>query len=383
MANVSFETDMLQLGSKHILDYSDDLQNSCNNINSLTFDECKSLISFKDALNNKFTSFSEHSLLESSKLKECLDNLDNIEDLIGNNFGSESLELSEFEFSTTDLLNNEMSGIILNNLVYSSLDANMINLSLLSLGDASELFNTLPNTLLTVALNIEGGKNFYSDVNNDYNVKTVVNNYIQKITYKDNSGNINYDTSDLTRNDYYNSLLKEYGKINNIEITPNMLKYAGRDGYPLLRESIQDYDLKFKYVAGTETPTEKGEQYNFYNGGIVIGKDKKNTYSDDVCNFFESEYGSRDRRYSFYPNTPETRHMNVDQWYLCDDKMYRDKDGYIVCADQFNMGYNEDGSKRWVGQITSDNAIVVDTPFGLGKVYDSCAEGNIDIYMKY
>lgn len=383
MANVSIETDMLQLGSKYILDYSDDLQNSCNNINNVMFDDCKSLISFKNALNNRFTKFSSHSLLETSKLNECLDNLDNIEDLIGNNFGSESLELSEFEFTTNDLLNDEMSGIVLNNLAYSSFDANMINLSLLSLGDASELFNTLPNTLLTVALNIESGKNFYSDVNNNYNVKNVVNNYIQKITYKDSSGNINYDTSDLTRNDYYNSLLKEYGKINNIEITPNMLKYAGRDGYPLLRESIQDYDLKFKYVSGAKTPTSKGEQYNFYNGGIVIGKDKKNTYSDDVCNFFESEYGSRDRRYSFYPNTPETRHMNVDQWYLCDDKMYRDKDGYIVCADQFNLGYNEDGSKRWVGQITSDNAVIVDTPFGLGKVYDSCEEGNIDIYMKY
>ena len=45
------------------------------------------------------------------------------------------------------------------------------------------------------------------------------------------------------------------------------------------------------------------------------------------------------------------------------------------------MGYNEDGTRRWVGQITSEDAIIVDTPFGPAKVYDWCEEGNIDIYV--
>lgn len=44
MANVSIETDMLQLGSKYILDYGDDLQNSCNDINLAMSDDCKSLL---------------------------------------------------------------------------------------------------------------------------------------------------------------------------------------------------------------------------------------------------------------------------------------------------------------------------------------------------
>ena len=48
------------------------------------------------------------------------------------------------------------------------------------------------------------------------------------------------------------------------------------------------------------------------------------------------------------------------------------------------MGYDKDGKPITNAlQIENiDNLTVVDTPFGKGRVYDYCEQGNIDIYAK-
>ena len=71
-------------------------------------------------------------------------------------------------------------------------------------------------------------------------------------------------------------------------------------------------------------------------------------------------------RYSYY-SSKVLRHHSTNEWYACDDHIYRTADGYIVVA-----------SKQ------HPKGAIVPTPFGKGKVLDYCyVDNTIDIYVDF
>lgn len=71
-------------------------------------------------------------------------------------------------------------------------------------------------------------------------------------------------------------------------------------------------------------------------------------------------------RYTYYSSNV-LYHYRTPEWHVGSDGIYRDSAGYIIVA-------------------SSDHSqgIIVSTPFGAGKVYDSgCASGTIDIYTNF
>lgn len=71
-------------------------------------------------------------------------------------------------------------------------------------------------------------------------------------------------------------------------------------------------------------------------------------------------------RYSYY-SSKVLYHHKTHEWYACDDHIYRTADGYIVVASG-----------------THPMGAIVPTPFGKGKVLDSCyVHGTIDIYVDF
>ena len=247
----------------------------------------------------------------------------------------------------------------------------MVNLSA---GERTQIFNTLSSSLNNAVSSIESGNKTYKSNSGNALIDTLINEFIEQVSTTDSNGTTTYKVNDLVKNDFYNGVVKKYGELANVKITPDMLHYASRNGLPLIRENVSEYNLQ---LYGTDPPTEAGEEYNFYKMGIAYGDEKTSQYSSELY----SSTGSYQRKYSYYPDSM-TYHYNSKSWYICDDGIYRDADGYIICADRYNMGRSEKGGTRDVIEINnSGDAIIVDTPFGAGKVYDYCGAGNIDIYV--
>lgn len=258
----------------------------------------------------------------------------------------------------------------------SDSDIDITGLINLSDSERTQVFTDLSTSLTNVVSNIERGNKEFNNSSNNTLVNELINAFIQRISTTNSDGIITYKVNDLIKNDFYNDVVKAYGKAANIKITPNMLHYAGRNGLPLIREDVNDYNLE---LYGTNPPTEAGQEYNFYKMGVVRGDEKTSQYSKELY----SSTGSYQRKYTWYPDGM-AYHYNTKSWYACDDGIYRDADGYIICADQNNMGYNANGNIRNVMEINnSGDAFIVDTPFGPGKVYDKCGiKENIDIDRK-
>lgn len=107
-------------------------------------------------------------------------------------------------------------------------------------------------------------------------------------------------------------------------VTPDKKKYASPNGHQVMTD---------------------GREVNFRSMGVIYMHGYK---------------------YSYY-SSKVLYHYRTPEWYACDDHLYRTADGYIVVACR----------DRAMGSI-------VPTPFGPGKVLDTCSRnGVIDIYVNF
>ena len=378
---VEVNTDTLKAGGTSVANYCSDSEQPYNNAVSISSGNCTSLESFKSSLKGKFSTFSEHSTITDTKLNECASELEEIDNLIGNNV-TNLLPDNANDSEDTSLVVDDSLALGLDDL--TPFDVNIGNLAALSDNDRKSTLNSLYSELGNVVTSIENG-NGYTYSGNNQIVNSLVNQFYQNI--KVNSQNVGHD---LIKNDFYNSVVKKYGQIANVKITPDMLRYGSRNGRPLVRENFEDYNLSFN---GNNKPVKVGDEFDFKTWGFAFGEDKCNDYPKEKLDYFKNLHSKyyqdqtfdsfqEYRKYTYYPSST-TRHYRTNEWYLCDDGFYRDADGYLVCADKWNMGYDKDGKPITNAlQIDNDNLTIVDTPFGKGRVYDYCEAGNIDIYAK-
>lgn len=368
-ANVKVTTDDLFSGSVYVNTAFSENEGYYNSVASLSADTGTSFNLFKSKLKLDFNNYEDHSDIMSDKLNLCWIDLEKVDYLIGNNVTTllENANNFDFEDVAEEVNEDSIELVDLSNASYSY-NVDIGNLASLSDSERYAVLKDLTSSLNIVNGNISNGRKLLIGISENSLVRSLIKQYVQRIQ----SGGGSYSTNDLIKNNFYNDVVKIYGLQANVKITSNLLHYAGTHGYPLIRESVGDYNLQF---AVGENPSI-GQEYNFYKWGTVMGDEKTSSYSQTQF----ASTGSYQRKYSYYPDS-QAYHYRTNEWYACDDGFYRDADGYIVCADKYNMGYNEDGTRRWVGQITSENAIIVDIPFGPAKVYDWCEEGNIDIYV--
>ncbi len=368
MAIVSVETELLTSGGEKIAEYKNDNEHHYNNVTSQSINSCPSFESFKSALSDQFSTYSKHCDIAASRIEECANALIEIDAQIA----GDSEATSEISETTNEDISEFTSLSGLTAITSINLVVDIESLISLSDNERKQVFNDLSSSLTNAVSSIENGNGSYEN-NSEYElVNKLVDNFMDNISTTNSDGIVTYKVNDLVKNDFYNEVVKEYGEAANIKITPDMLHYASRNGMPLIRSNNN------LTITESHNTTNIGEEYNFYKMGTAYMDETSSPYSSEL---YEST-GSYERKYSWYPDAEGSHHYNSSNWYICDDGFYRDADGYIVCADRYNMGYNEDGSERNSHQIIdSNNAIIVDTPFGPGKVYDFCREGNIDIYV--
>lgn len=317
------------------------VQNSDENYNillNLLSDNCFERI--KSSLNISYDSYINKCDELATKLCKCAYDLEDINNQIA----------------------NDVEGLYSNNMDSEEIISSLTNMSD---ADRKQILSMLSSSLTNVVRNIEEGKDIQENSSDNSYVNGLVNKFIEQVSTTDADGNITYKVNDLIKNEFYNDIIKQYGELADVTITPDMLHYAGRSGQPIIRENDE------LTVTESHNTCNIGDEYNFYKMGTAYMNETSSPYSSELYN----NTGSYERKYSFYPDSMAC-HYNSRNWYICDDGFYRDDDGYIICADRYNMSHN-DGPDI----ISNNDAYIVDTPFGLGKVYDFCEEGNIDIYV--
>lgn len=349
MATVNVNTQTLISGGNSIKTYHSDNETYYNSVSTLSISNCGAFENFISKLNAQFSTYTSHCEKASSRLIECANELENVDSQIASTTSALSTDTS----SKTD------SSSSFSSIANIKIGTDIKELVNLSDSERTQIFSALSSSLNNVVNNIEKGNTIYKSNSGNALIDKLTNEFIEQVSTTNSNGTTTYKVNDLIKNDFYNGVVKKYGELANIKITPDMLHYASRNGLPLIREDIDDYNLSF---VGTNKPTEKGEEYNLYQMGILYGDEKTGK-------------NSRYRKYSYYRDGL-TYHYNTKNWYACDDQIYRDSDGYIICADKYNMSHSN-GPEI----INNNDAIIVDTPFGKGKVYDYCEAGNIDIYV--
>lgn len=368
MATVSIDTQLLISGGNSITKYHSDNKSYYDSVKSMSIDNCNAFESFKSKLNTQFNTYTTHCEKASSRLIECANKLEIIDNQIASTVSALTANTSSNTDSVADINLNSSEN---NSTIISTNINELVNLSS---NERTQIFNTLSLSLNNAVNSIESGNKTYKSNSGNELIDKLIDEFVEKISTTDSNGKTTYKVNDLVKNDFYNDVVKKYGELANVKITPDMLHYASKNGLPLIRENVNEYNLQ---LYGTDPPTEAGEEYNFYKMGIAYGDEKTSQYSSELYN----STGSYQRKYSYYPDSM-TYHYNSKNWYICDDGLYRDADGYIICADRYNMGSSVKGGTRDVMEINnSGDAIIVDTPFGAGKVYDFCEAGNIDIYV--
>lgn len=358
MATVNVNTQTLISGGNSITKYHSDNETYYNSVKTLSISNCSAFENFISKLNAQFSTYTSHCEKASSRLIECANELENIDNQIASTANASSTDTS----STTDSSSDASS------ITTIEISTNISELVNLSDSERTQIFNTLSTQLSNAVSNIEKGNTTYKSNSGNALVDKLTNEFIEQVITTDSNGKTTYKVNDLIKNDFYNDVMKKYGELANIKITPDMLHYASRNGLPLIVENVNEYNLE---LYGTNPPTEAGKEYDFYELGVARGDDKTSPYSSELY----STTGSYQRKYTYYPDSM-AYHYNTKSWYACDDGIYRDADGYIICADKYNM------SHPFVNDINNnDDAYIVDTPFGKGKVYDYCEAGNIDIYV--
>ena len=100
MANVKVETETLISGGTYVADKYQENLDKYSSVKSIDTQTCDSLKSFKVALENKNNIYEDHANILSSKIKECANNLEEIDNMIGNNVTSPLASADNLDFST-------------------------------------------------------------------------------------------------------------------------------------------------------------------------------------------------------------------------------------------------------------------------------------------
>ena len=170
-------------------------------------------------------------------------------------------------------------------------------------------------------------------------------------------------------------------------INPDVIHYAGPNGYPILIDGI-------KYIGDNYTADAKergtyfiktkdkfsvvgaGREYDIKGWPITFGElDINYNYNGKVGDVYWTWYGPKSQANIL--NEEDGSIRCTPDFYPCDDGFYRDKDGYIVLAgnpyiNQFDEITGEiDFSKN--GGLEYEEVFIV-TPFGLGRFYDNTAQ---------
>lgn len=82
MAIVSVETELLISGGENITNHKNNNELHYNNVKSQSINSCPSFESFKSALSNQFSTYSNHCDIASSRIIECAGQLENVDSQI-------------------------------------------------------------------------------------------------------------------------------------------------------------------------------------------------------------------------------------------------------------------------------------------------------------
>lgn len=169
-------------------------------------------------------------------------------------------------------------------------------------------------------------------------------------------------------------------------ITPDIIHYAGENGFPILIGGISYVGDSYKADA-PERGTyffKTADKFSVVNGG--------SEYNIQGWPITFGETEGRDVYWTYYGPISQGNVLNKDaapiqctatDLFPCDDGLYRDKDGYIVIAgspyvNQFYDGVHVNYEAN--GGMNYEDMFVV-TPFGLARFYDHGAikvEGGIE-----
>ena len=169
-------------------------------------------------------------------------------------------------------------------------------------------------------------------------------------------------------------------------INPDVIHYAGPNGYPILIDGIKDlgdgYDISaeergkgnwFRKKAENYSVVGAGREYDIKGWPITFGELEINyNYNGKVGDVYWTWYGPKSQANIL--NQEDGSIRCTPDFYPCDDGFYRDKDGYIVLAgnpyiNQFDEITGKiDFSKN--GGLEYEEVFIV-TPFGLGRFYDN------------
>lgn len=175
-------------------------------------------------------------------------------------------------------------------------------------------------------------------------------------------------------------------------INPDIIHYAGPNGYPILIGGIED--LGDSYRADAEERNTWFMKYASQYSAVGGGRE----YNIGGWPITYGEFEGNETYWTYYGPICQGDVLGVDaapiqctstDLYPCDDGLYRDKDGYIVLAgNPYKNQFFIDGKTvnyEANGGLEYEDTFVV-TPFGLGRYYDNAAcqvpNGNyIDFYM--
>ena len=134
MANVKVETETLINGGTYVEDkYQDNLE-KYSSVKSIDTPTCDSLKSFKVALENKNNIYEDHADILSNKIKECANNLEEIDSMIGNNVTSPLTSADNLDFSTElgeeDAITlDELANIDIDGMIDFTFDPSNVNIT--------------------------------------------------------------------------------------------------------------------------------------------------------------------------------------------------------------------------------------------------------------
>lgn len=133
MANVKVETETLISGGTYVADKYQENLDKYSSVKSIDTQTCDSLKSFKVALENKNNIYEDHANILGSKIKECANNLEEIDNMIGNNVTSPLASADNLDFSTElgeDAITlDELSNIDIDGTIDFTFDPSNVNIS--------------------------------------------------------------------------------------------------------------------------------------------------------------------------------------------------------------------------------------------------------------
>ena len=133
MAYVKVETETLISGGTYVADKYQENLDKYSSVKSIDTQTCDSLKSFKVALENKNNIYEDHANILSSKIKECANNLEEVDNMIGNNVTSPLASADNLDFSTElgeDAITlDELSNIDIDGTIDFTFDPSNVNIS--------------------------------------------------------------------------------------------------------------------------------------------------------------------------------------------------------------------------------------------------------------